>query len=103
MTPGDVVLIRLPQVGAGPPKLRPALVLSPLPGPFQNSCSVGSAHNCETWNPIGTNWSVQAIPTFPPPDFAATPPSVSVTCMPPKIERYPGRLAESTPSVSADC
>jgi mRNA interferase MazF len=36
MTPGDVVLIRLPQTGIGPPKLRPALVLSPLPGPFQN-------------------------------------------------------------------
>jgi len=36
MTPGDVVLIRLPQVGGGPPKLRPALVLGLLPGPFQN-------------------------------------------------------------------
>ena len=36
MTPGDVVLIRLPQAGGGPPKLRPALVLSLLPGPYQN-------------------------------------------------------------------
>jgi len=33
---GDIVLISLPQVGGGPPKLRPALVLSLLPGPFQN-------------------------------------------------------------------
>lgn len=36
MTPGDVVLISLPQVSGGPPKLRPALVLSLLPGSFQN-------------------------------------------------------------------
>jgi mRNA interferase MazF len=36
MRPGDVVLIRLPQVAGGPPKLRPALVLVLLPGPFQN-------------------------------------------------------------------
>jgi mRNA interferase MazF len=36
MKPGDVVLIRLPQVAGGPPKLRPALVLAKLPGPFQN-------------------------------------------------------------------
>ena len=36
MNPGDVVLIPLPQVMGGSPKLRPALVLSQLPGPFQN-------------------------------------------------------------------
>ena len=36
MTPGDVVLIRLPQMAGGPPKLRPALVLALLPGPFQS-------------------------------------------------------------------
>ena len=35
MKPGEVVLIRL-QTTAGAAKLRPALVLSTLPGPFQN-------------------------------------------------------------------
>jgi mRNA-degrading endonuclease toxin of MazEF toxin-antitoxin module len=36
MTPGDVVLIRLPATGSGAPELRPALVLARLPGPYQN-------------------------------------------------------------------
>jgi len=36
MKPGHVVLIRLPQAAGGPPKLRPALVLALLPGPFQS-------------------------------------------------------------------
>jgi mRNA interferase MazF len=36
VSPGEVILIALPQVAGGPPKLRPALVLSQLPGPFQN-------------------------------------------------------------------
>lgn len=36
MNPADVVLIRLPPAGGGAPKLRPALVLAALPGPYQN-------------------------------------------------------------------
>ena len=36
MTPGDVVLIQLPQVPSGAPKARPALVLALLPGIYQN-------------------------------------------------------------------
>jgi mRNA interferase MazF len=36
VNPGDVVLIELPQVGQGLPKLRPALLLVLLPGPYQN-------------------------------------------------------------------
>jgi len=36
MKPGDVILIRLPQAVGGPPKLRPALILAILPGPYQN-------------------------------------------------------------------
>ncbi|MCI0378033.1 MAG: hypothetical protein L0215_10525 [Gemmataceae bacterium] len=35
MNPGDIVLISLPQPGGGS-KLRPALVLAALPGPYQN-------------------------------------------------------------------
>jgi mRNA interferase MazF len=34
--PGDMVLISLPQIGGGAPKLRPALLLADLPGPYQN-------------------------------------------------------------------
>jgi mRNA interferase MazF len=34
--PGDVVLIPLPQVGGSGPKLRPALLLADLPGPYQS-------------------------------------------------------------------
>jgi mRNA interferase MazF len=33
---GDVVLITLPQLGGATPKLRPALLLSDLPGPYQH-------------------------------------------------------------------
>lgn len=36
MKAGDVVLIPLPQPGGGAPKLRPALVLTGLPGPYQD-------------------------------------------------------------------
>ena len=36
MNPGDVVLISLPQIGGTATKLRPALVLAALPGPYQN-------------------------------------------------------------------
>lgn len=36
MNPGDVVLIPLTQFGGGTPKLRPALVVLLLPGPYQN-------------------------------------------------------------------
>ncbi len=35
MTPGDIGLISLPQFGGGPAKLRPALLLARLPGPYQ--------------------------------------------------------------------
>ncbi len=36
MTPGDVVLIALAQVGGAAPKLLPALLLANLPGPYQS-------------------------------------------------------------------
>ena len=36
MNPGDVVLIRLAQVAGGSSKLRPALLLAALPGPYQS-------------------------------------------------------------------
>jgi mRNA interferase MazF len=36
LKPGNIVLIRLAQAGGGPPKLRPALIICSLPGPYQN-------------------------------------------------------------------
>ena len=36
MSPGDVVLIPLPEFGGASAKLRPALFLGDLPGPYQS-------------------------------------------------------------------
>jgi mRNA interferase MazF len=36
VSPGDVVLVALTQFGGAAPKLRPALLLAELPGPYQN-------------------------------------------------------------------
>jgi mRNA interferase MazF len=41
VSPGDVVLISLPQLGTTTPKLRPALLLADLPGPYQNRLLCG--------------------------------------------------------------
>jgi len=51
MTPGDVVLIRLPQLAGGPPKLRPALVLALLPGPYQNVLICGISTQLDELQP----------------------------------------------------
>ena len=53
MNPGDVVLVELPQLGGGPPKLRPALVLALLPGPFQNVLICGISTQLQDLQP---NW-----------------------------------------------
>lgn len=53
MNPGDVVLISLPQAAGGPPKLRPALQLAPLPGPFQNVLICGISTQLQLLQP---NW-----------------------------------------------
>jgi len=51
MKPGDVVLIRLPQSGGGAPKLRPALVLALLPGPYQNVLICGISTQLDRLQP----------------------------------------------------
>lgn len=53
MNPGDVVLIPLPQFGGGPSKLRPALILALLPGPYQNILLCGISTQLHL---IQTNW-----------------------------------------------
>lgn len=51
MKPGDVVLIRLPHTTGGPPKLRPALVLAMLPGPYQNALICGISTRLQELQP----------------------------------------------------
>jgi mRNA interferase MazF len=41
MKAGDVLLISMPQFGGGKPKLRPALLLALLPGPYQTRLICG--------------------------------------------------------------
>lgn len=53
MNPGDVVLISLPQLGSGVPKMRPALFLTQLPGPYQNVLVCGISTQLHL---IQTNW-----------------------------------------------
>lgn len=67
MNPGDVVLISLPQTGGGPPKLRPALVLAQLPGPYQNLLICGISTQLQQ---LQTNWDelIQATDS----DFATS-------------------------------
>ena len=67
MTPGDVVLARMPQDSGASPKLRPALVLAPLPGPYQTALLCGISSR---WQSLLTGWDelVQAGDT----DFASS-------------------------------
>lgn len=66
MNPGDVALISLPQIG-GPNKLRPALLLVSLPGPYQNLLLCGISTQLHLVVP---NWDepIQATDA----DFAAS-------------------------------
>jgi hypothetical protein len=50
MKAGEVVLIRLPDATGGPPKLRPALVLATLPGPFQSLLICGISTLQPNWD-----------------------------------------------------
>lgn len=67
MNAGDVVLIRMPQVAGGPPKLRPALLLSTLPGPYQNLLICGISTQLQQLVP---NWDEQIGPADP--DYAGS-------------------------------
>ena len=60
MSPGDVVLIPLPQPGSTSPKLRPALLLADLPGPYQNRLLCGISTQLQHLQP---NWDELLQPT----------------------------------------
>lgn len=60
MNPGDVVLIPLPQLGGGgAAKLRPALALTLLPGPYQNVLLCGISTQLHL---IQANWDERIQP-----------------------------------------
>ena len=59
MSPGDVVLVELPQLRGGATKLRPALVLALLPGPFQNVLICGISTQLQDLQP---NWDESLSP-----------------------------------------
>jgi mRNA interferase MazF len=56
MTAGDIVLISMGQFAGGTPKLRPALVLAILPGPYQSHlvCGISSQlhHRQPNWDEL---------------------------------------------------
>ena len=62
MSPGDVLLIRLPQLGSATVKLRPSLLLADLPGPYQNLLLCGISTQLHH---IESNWDerVQTVDT----------------------------------------
>jgi mRNA interferase MazF len=60
LKPADVVLIRLPQAAGGPLKLRPALVLASLPGPFQSVLLCGISTQLQDLEP---QWDELVEPT----------------------------------------
>jgi mRNA interferase MazF len=67
LNPGDVVLIALPQIGGTATKLRPALVLAALPGPYQNLLLCGISTQLHQ---LQANWDELIQPGDA--DFAAS-------------------------------
>ena len=67
MNPGDIVLVHMPQFSGGPLKLRPALFLAPLPGPYQTILLCGITTQL---TPLAANWDEEMNPKDA--DFPAT-------------------------------
>jgi len=67
LNPGDVVLIALPQIGGTGSKLRPALLLAALPGPYQNLLLCGISTQLHQ---LQVNWDELIQPGDA--DFAAS-------------------------------
>lgn len=67
MNPGNVVLIPLPQVGGGLPKLRPALLIAFLLGSYQNLLICGISTQLAN---LAANWDEVIQPGDP--DFGSS-------------------------------
>jgi mRNA interferase MazF len=73
MNPGDIVLLALPVLGSGATKLRPALILAPLPGPYQTLLLCGISTQP---GPLISNWNEQLAASdldFPQSGFISPP------------------------------
>ena len=67
MSPGEVVLVPLPQLGSAATKLRPALIVALLPGPYQNVLLCGISTQLHL---IQANWDELIQPSDG--DFASS-------------------------------
>jgi hypothetical protein len=67
MNPGDVVLVPLLEASGGGAKLRPAVFLAPLPGPYQSVLVCGVSSKLYHIRP---NWDELIQPADP--DFASS-------------------------------
>lgn len=62
MKPGDVILVPIPQIAGGASKLRPALLLATLPGPYQNLLLCGISTQLQQ---LQTDWDEVVRPADP--------------------------------------
>lgn len=67
MIPGEVVLLPMAQFRGGAPKMRPALFLAELPGPYQDVLICGISTNLSQLRP---NWDELMLRSDP--DFASS-------------------------------
>lgn len=109
MTPGEIVLLRLPQPDLLPGKLRPVLVVSELPGPFGDVLVCGISSQLHQAVPQWDERLTPADPNFTTSGLkvasvirlnwlAAVNPSVSVgtlgTITPDRLSRLRQRLSD---------
>ena len=67
MRPGEIVLLRMPQLDLSPGKLRPVLVMADLPGPFGDVLVCGISSQIHQEIP---QWDERLTPTDP--DFGSS-------------------------------
>ncbi len=67
LAPGDIVLIRMIRASTSTLKLRPALILKALPGPYQQWLACGISSNLDNQS---SDWDERV--SHGSPDFAAT-------------------------------
>jgi hypothetical protein len=65
MKAGEIVLIRLAQFGGGAQKLRPALLLATLPGPYQTHLVCGISTQLSQLRQTGTSCFSRATSISP--------------------------------------
>jgi hypothetical protein len=64
MNPGDILLLNIPTVAAGPAKLRPVLLLAQMPGAYQNLLVWGVSTQMKQLEPNSDEVIASADPDF---------------------------------------